>query len=110
MSSTTAEFFDGLAQRGHEPLVRKATGTIRFELIDRGKTARWNVAIVKGDISVSHENGEADCVVRAETQVFEGMVAGEINPMAAMLRGTVEVEGDPELILLFQRLFTGVKS
>jgi hypothetical protein len=42
--------------------------------------------------------------------VFEGMVSGEINPMAAVLRGTVDVTGDLELIVLFQRLFPGVKS
>ena len=110
MSNATDEFFDGLRRRGHEPLLQKATGTMRFDVTDQGKTARWTVAVVKGDISVSRGNGEADCVLRADKQVFEGMVSGEINPMAAVLRGTVDVTGDLELIVLFQRLFPGVKS
>jgi putative sterol carrier protein len=110
MSDTTAEFFDGLRRRGHEPLLEKATGTVRFDLTDQGKTARWKVTIAKGDLSVSRENGEADCVFRAERQVFEGIVTGDVNPMAALLRGTVGVQGDPELGVLFQRLFPGVPS
>jgi putative sterol carrier protein len=110
VSNATDEFFDGLTRRGHEPLLQKATGTMRFDVTDQGKTAQWTVAVVKGDISVSRENGEVDCVLRADKQVFEGMVSGEINPMAAVLRGTVDVTGDLELIVLFQRLFPGVKS
>jgi hypothetical protein len=34
-------------------------------------------------------------------------VTGETNALAAYLRGAVEVEGDPELLLRFQRIFPG---
>lgn len=110
MSSETAEFFEGLERRGREPLLRRATGTIRFDVTDHGQTERWTVAVANGELSVSRENGDADCIVRADEDVFKGMVAGEINPMAAVLRGTVSVEGALELIVIFQRLFPGVKS
>jgi putative sterol carrier protein len=105
MADETADFFEELGKRGHEPLLEKATGTVRFDLIDKGRTARWKVAIKKGDLSVSRTNGDADCVVRADKNVFNGLVTGEVNPMAALLRGTIGVQGDPELIVLFQRLF-----
>ena len=110
MPDTTSEFFDGLARRGHDSSLEKANGTVRFDLTDKGKTARWRVTIAKGDLSVSRENGEADCVIHAEKQDFEEIVAGELNPMAAMLRGKMGIQGDPELVVLFQRLFTGVPS
>jgi len=110
MSDTTSEFFDELARRGHDPSLEKATGTVRFDLADHGKTARWKVTIAKGDVSVSRDNGEADCVIRAEKQDFEEIVAGQLNPMAAMLRGKMGIQGDTELVVLFQRLFTGVPS
>ena len=40
MAQTTAEFFNDLSVRGHEPLLEKATGTIRFELTN-GRLAGW---------------------------------------------------------------------
>jgi hypothetical protein len=39
MADTTADFFNGLAVRRHEPLLEKAKGTMRLELVD-GKKGR----------------------------------------------------------------------
>jgi putative sterol carrier protein len=105
----TTEFFQELGTRGHEPLLEKATGTIRFELTNgKGKSkARWLVAVEKGDVTVSHGNARADCVTRADQALFEQFVTGEENAMAAVLRGDVAVEGRPELLIYFQRLFPG---
>ena len=103
----TTKFFDDLASRGHEPLLEKATGTLRLDLTNGKRSARWLVAIKKGDITVSRENRAADCVARADRGLFEGIVKGEVNAMAALLRGAIAVEGDPQLLVLFQRLFPG---
>jgi putative sterol carrier protein len=65
------------------------------------------VAIEKGDLTVSRKRARADCVARADAELFEAIVKGEMNPMAALLRGSMHVEGDPELLVLFQRLFPG---
>jgi putative sterol carrier protein len=104
-NQTVAEFFDGLGGRGHEPLVGKATGTARFDVVDGKRTERWLVTIVKGDIRVSRRNAAADCVVRADKASFDRAVVGELNFLAAVLRGEVVVEGDPKLLVLLQRLF-----
>ena len=106
-SDPTGEFFDELGRRGHEPLVRKATGTARFDVVDGERTRRWLVTIDKGDISVSRRNAGADCVLRAERASFDRAVTGELNFMAAVLRGEVEVRGDPRLLVLLRRLFPG---
>jgi putative sterol carrier protein len=103
----TTAFFDELASRGHEPLLEKATGTLRIDLTDGRRSARWLVAITKGDVAVSRQNRRADCVARADRTVFEGIVKGEVNAMAAALRGAISVEGDPQLLVQFQRLFPG---
>ena len=105
MTSATTEFFDALGRRGHEPMLEKTTGTIRIDLKNGKRTERWFVAIDKGDVAVSHANRSADCVVRAEKSVFDGIAAGEVNAMAAVLRGAIAVEGDSLLVVLFQRLF-----
>ena len=101
----TAEFFSELASRGHEPLLRKAKGSARFDVLDGKRTERWLLKIDKGDVRVSRRNAAADCVVRADKAFFDRAVAGERNFMAAGLRGEVTVQGDPKLLVLVQRLF-----
>ena len=105
MAQPTGEFFEGLAERGHEPLLEKATGSIRFDLANGKKSQRWFVAIDKGDVAVSHKSTAPDCTLRSSEKLFDEIVLGEQNAMAAVLRGAVTIDGDPELLVLFQRLF-----
>jgi putative sterol carrier protein len=100
-------FFAELAARGHEPLLRKASGSTRFDVRDGRRTRRWIVTVDDGDIAVRTGNGEAACVVRADKAVFDRIVAGRMNAVAAVLRGDLEVEGDWRLIVRMQRLFPG---
>jgi putative sterol carrier protein len=105
MTDATTEFFQELEARGHEPRLEKATGTLRFDLMNGKRTARWLVTIEKGDIAVSHKNLKADCIVRADKKLFDGIAAGEVNAFAAALRGAMSIEGNTELLVQFQRLF-----
>ena len=107
MSDPTEEFFAELGSRGHEPMLRKATGTLRFDLVDGTNESSWLVAVKKGDVSVSQAKGKADCVVTTDRPLFNAIVRGERNAMAAILRGEIGVAGDPELLVLFQRVFAG---
>ena len=104
-SDLTAGFFDELASRGHEPLLRNVTGSARFDVVAGQRTERWLVTIDKGDIRVSRGNAAAGSVLRADKASFDRVVAGELNLMAAVLRGEVAVEGDPRLVVRLQRLF-----
>jgi len=109
-ADTTTEFFESLSRRAHEPMLEQTIGTIRFELARNGDVDRWFVAFDKGDLSVSHQRKRADCTVRATKRLFDRVAGGEVNANAAVLRGVVEVEGDAELLTLFQRLFPGPPS
>ena len=100
-------FFADLASRGHEPLLRKATGSTRFDVVDGRRTRRWIVEVDKGDIAVSKGGGAASCVLRADKAVFDKVVAGRLNAVAAVLRGELQVEGDWRLLVRMQRLFPG---
>lgn len=100
-------FFAELAARGHEPLLRKATGSTRFDVRDGRRTRRWIVTVDHGDIAVAVGNGEAGCVVRADKAVFDKIVTGRMNAVAAMLRGDLVAEGDWRLLVRMQRLFPG---
>lgn len=107
MADATAEFFDMLVERGHEPLLEKMTGTIRFDLRDGKKTELWLVTVVRGDLAVSRRNLRADCVVSADKALFDEVASGKTNAMAALLRGAIAVEGDVPLLVAFQRLLPG---
>jgi SCP-2 sterol transfer family len=107
MSDPAKQFFDDLAARGHVPLLKSSSGTLRFDLESAGRTAHWYVTIKKGDVSVSHDTSEADCVVRTAKELFDRMATGTANATAAALRGLVATKGDLRLIIQFQRLFPG---
>jgi putative sterol carrier protein len=106
-TDTATRFFDALAHRGHEPLLRKVSGRTRFEIVDGSRTRRWCVEIDKGDVTVEAGSGDADCIVRADRKVFEGVVTGRTNAVAAVLRGEIVVEGDWKLLVAVKRLFAG---
>ena len=91
MTNATTGFFEGLEARGHEPRLGKVTASLRFDLTNGKQTNRWHVAIDKGEIVVSHKNAKADCVVRADSSVFDGIASGEVNAVAAVLRGAIVV-------------------
>jgi SCP-2 sterol transfer family len=105
MADPTVEFFDGLARRGVEPLLGKGRGTVRFDVVDDGKTDHWLVGIADGAITVTHGDGDADCVMHAEKAAFDKVAGGHVNPMAALLRGAVTGEGDSRIMVRVQRLF-----
>jgi hypothetical protein len=104
---STAEFFDELGRRGHAPLLGKVSGRVRFEVVDGERTERWLVTIEKGTILVSRRKGACDCVLRADKACFDRIATGELNAMAAVLRGELSVEGDPRVFVRLQRLFPG---
>ena len=103
----TERFFEELAQRGHEPLLRKARGTIKFEIVDGKRVDRRVVAVDRGDIKVSRRNLACDGVIRVDKTVFERIASGRSNPIAAVLRNELAAHGDWRLLVLLQRLFPG---
>jgi putative sterol carrier protein len=86
-------------------LLSAAVGTVRFELVSDSRVEAWCVGLNRGDVSVSREGGGADCVVRGDKATFDGIATGEVNAMAALLRGALTFEGDPELLVRLQRVF-----
>jgi hypothetical protein len=107
MTITTEQFFADLGQRKHVPLLEGATGTIGFDLMRDVCSEHWLLAISDGDVSVSRGMSDADCHVRADRELFDRIVAGEEYLMAALLRGTMAIEGTVELLVLFERLLPG---
>lgn len=105
MIDATEEFFAGLAGLD-ETVFRKASGTVLFELADNGATEHWLVVIDKGIVRCfrAPEAIECESIVRGDKVLFEEITRGEANTTTAMLRGALSVEGDLELLWLFQRV------
>ena len=106
-TDSSEQFFAELASRGHEPLLRKASGSMRFDVVDGRQTRRWLVAVEGGDMAVSRGGGDGSCVMRADKSVFDKVASGRLNAVAAVLRGDLQVEGDWRLLVRMQRLFPG---
>jgi hypothetical protein len=108
MGDGVEDFFRLLADRGHEPLLGKVQGDVRFDLLDgQGGTERWLVAVNRGEITVSKEEGAPQCILQSDRALFERLTKGEENATAAVLRGAVVCLGDVDLLFAIQRLFPG---
>lgn len=107
MPDPTAEFFDGLSQRGYEPMLRKISGSVRFDLEQDWRIDYWHLEITQGNLTVSRAEREADTVVRTAKAVFDRIVRGETQALAAYMRNEIAVEGKLRLFLLCKRLVPG---
>jgi len=105
MTDATNEFFDELDRRGHEPMLKRLSATLRWDIVDRDRTEHRLVRIVHGDIRVTVSDEPADCVIIAERAVCNDVITGRTSALAALLRGAAAVEGDRDLMVLAQRLF-----
>jgi len=105
MSDTTEEFFDELGRRGYERLLKKTTGTIRFDLAHDHGVDHWFVSISKGEVRVSKEERDADTLIRTDHEFFRRMALGEVRPLPAWLRNDITSEGEFRFVVLLERLF-----
>ena len=110
MTDATTRFFEELAQRGHEPRLENASGSLRFDIANGRATAHWFVSIDRGNVAVSRSGDAADCTILASRTVFDGLASGKASAVAAVLRGTLSIEGDWRLLVLFRRILSGVST
>ena len=105
MTNPTQEFFEGVARRGHEPMLERLSATVRWDIITGDRVEHRVIRIDHGDLSVTVGQEPADCVITLERAVCDDVITGRTSVLAALLRGAAAVEGDPELMVLAQRLF-----
>ena len=104
MTDPTSEFFRGMAARGVDAKLNQVNVRVRFDSVDNGRTSSWLLTVDDGAVDVSSGTGDADCVLAAERAVFNNVLSGRTNAMAAVLRGEVRLSGDPEVLVVLQRL------
>lgn len=65
--------------------------TVKFDFGDDGQLTIDGTA---DPASVNNDNGDADCTVVVDKDVFESIAAGEENAQMAFMSGKLKVEGD----------------
>jgi len=107
MKSSTVAFFDELGRRGHDPLLERVSATVRFDVGGEASVDHRLLHIDRGDIRVTSEDVPSDCTVIIGDELLDEIIHGRTGAMPAFLRGALLVEGDPEVLVLVQRLFPG---
>jgi predicted lipid carrier protein YhbT len=107
MLDPTVELFDRLRRHGHEPLLEHVEGSVRFDLADESGVDHWTVTISRGDLSVTREDRDADCIVSSAKARFDRVATGEDNAIAMLLRAEIVATGDVELLVVLERLLPG---
>ncbi|GLY24863.1 SCP2 sterol-binding domain-containing protein [Micromonospora sp. NBRC 101691] len=105
MADAITRFFEDLDRRGFEPLLEKASGTVRFDLSEGARTTHWLLAIEQGRLRVDQEDREADTIIGTNPLLFEQIVTGREDGIAALLRGDLTVSGDRRLLVQVERIF-----
>jgi hypothetical protein len=105
MTDPVEEFFNGLAQRGNEPMLRHDSGSIRFDVKDGGAVDHWRVTNDQGKVTVGRDDAPADSVVTSDRAVLVDAIQGKQNMIIALWIGQLGLSGDYERVISFQRLF-----
>ncbi|MEV4626338.1 SCP2 sterol-binding domain-containing protein [Micromonospora sp. NPDC049523] len=105
MGEVTTSFFHGLGERAPDLLPKRAHGTLRFDLRNGTETEHWFVAMHHGNISVSPDRRDADCVVHVDGELFDRFTTGQANVISAMIRTECVLDGDIPLLMMFRRFF-----
>jgi putative sterol carrier protein len=104
----TADFFLERIQQRTGVLSRHVKATIRFDLEREGDGRdHWWVAFDNGVVQVSPEERPADCIVRANKDLFDHIVTGQVRIVAALIRNQVKVEGRLTVFTIFRKLLPG---
>ena len=62
------------------------------------------IIVVNADGTVSNENLDADCTIAATEETFSELMAGNLNPMMAVMTGKVKISGDMSVAMKLQNL------
>ena len=95
---TSREFIYALPNKVSPNAVEGLETLFHFDLSGEGG-GQYTVKVADGKVSVSDGLiGEPTCVVRANEETFKKLVAGDLNPMMAVLTGKVKISNQGEMI------------
>jgi len=74
-------------------------GSIKFEIEGTG-------AVRIDETGASIDDSEADCTITAQADVFQDLLAGNLNPTSAFMSGKISIDGDMGMAMKLGALLT----
>ncbi|MGI5524185.1 hypothetical protein ACQEUX_25055 [Micromonospora sp. CA-259024] len=105
MTEAAERFFESLPTRAHNVLGGLADGTLQIDLGSDHRTEHWLVHMRPGSVRVSRERGAADAIWYSSAALFDRLISGEAQGVAAVLRNESTFSGNVVLFLAFRRFF-----
>ncbi|MDM4721010.1 SCP2 sterol-binding domain-containing protein [Micromonospora sp. WMMA1363] len=105
MTEATERFFESLPARAPDVLRGLVSGTLQIQLNNGDHTAHWRVRMAPGSIEVSRQPGPADAILYSTEDLFDRLVTGRAQLLAAVLRNESTLSGNVVLFLAFRRFF-----
>ncbi|MEH1169579.1 hypothetical protein V6V47_29785 [Micromonospora sp. CPCC 205539] len=105
MTEATERFFESLPTRAPEVLGGLALGTLQIDLATDHWTEHWLVRMRPGIVQISRNRGPADAIWFSSAALFDRLVTGEAQGVAAVLRNESTFSGNVVLFLSFRRFF-----
>ncbi|MET8363343.1 SCP2 sterol-binding domain-containing protein [Micromonospora sp. NPDC005194] len=105
MTEATERFFESLPTRAPAVLGGLARGTLQIDLGTDHRTEHWLVRMRPGAVQASRERGPADAIWFSSSALFDRLITGEAQALAAVLRNESTFSGDVVLFLAFRRFF-----
>ncbi|MEU1359896.1 SCP2 sterol-binding domain-containing protein [Micromonospora zamorensis] len=105
MTQATERFFESLPARAPDVLGGLADGTLQIDLGSDHRTEHWLVRMRPGSVQVSRERGPADAIWFSSAALFDRLITGEAQSVAAVLRNESTFSGNVVLFLAFRRFF-----
>src|SRR5207237_2331993 len=99
---TVESFFETLPSRVPAANIADMTNSYLFEI---KKVGTWLVDVSNGRIAVNQGEGDADVRISMSEGVFQKLVAGEQNPVRAVMTGKIKVKGSMSAASKLQKLF-----
>jgi putative sterol carrier protein len=96
------EFFETLETRVDKSKAAGMTASYKFDIEGSGS---WLVDVDDGKVTVTEDEGDADCTISTSSETFLKIANGEQNPTAAYMSGKLKVKGDMGQAMKLQKLF-----
>ncbi|WP_406040329.1 hypothetical protein OG799_31160 [Micromonospora sp. NBC_00898] len=105
MGEAIERFFASLPERAPVVLLGPVSGTLQIDLTTGNCTDHWLVELGHGSARVFRELRVSDATWHSSHDLFERLVAGRDNGIAAMIRNESTFTGKVTLFLAFRRFF-----
>ncbi len=104
-SEIAKQALEALSESADAEKLRGMDATILFDISGK-EEEQWTVTINDGQVSVEEGSvGTPTITVEATAEDLKALVKGDLNPMAAFMRGRLKVKGDMSMAMQLQKLF-----